>query len=125
SKGLAWSLAGPAFWPLSWAPPWALRRMCGPIARWPRPSCRESSSGWRLLASTAPASTWRGENDVAGLERFADYESDIKGRWSEDALRNAVLWGVLRGDDKGRLRPRDPVTREELAAVVHRLMLSE
>lgn len=62
---------------------------------------------------------------MAGLERFADYESDIRGRWSEDALRNAVLWGVLRGDDKGRLRPRDPVTREELAAVVHRLMLSE
>lgn len=58
------------------------------------------------------------------LERFKDYESDIKDRWSEEALALNVLWGLLRGDDQGNLRPRDTITREEVAIMFKRLLLS-
>lgn len=57
-----------------------------------------------------------------GLQQYKDYESDIKGRWYEQDLEDAVAWGLLRGDDKGNLRPKDPISRAELAAVIARLV---
>jgi len=58
------------------------------------------------------------------LNRFTDYD-DFKNRWSEKYLEQAVLWNLLQGDDEGKLRPGDNITREELAAVVYRLLLTE
>lgn len=62
---------------------------------------------------------------MPNLKRFTDYDSDIRGRWSEKYLEQAVLWGLLQGDEAGTLRPKDPITREELAVITYRLLLSE
>lgn len=47
--------------------------------------------------------------------------TDYSGRWSEKYIQAAIRSGIMTGDPDGRFRPRDPVTREELAAVLARL----
>lgn len=39
---------------------------------------------------------------------------------TEDYLQQMVDWGVMRGDEKGDLKPEDPITRAEFAAMVNR-----
>ena len=57
------------------------------------------------------------------LDKFRD--SDEISSWSEKYLKQAVKWGLLEGDDRGKLRPKDNLTREEFAAVLYRLLLSQ
>lgn len=47
---------------------------------------------------------------------------DIKGRWSEKDIRLCMEHGILKGYPDGTFRPTQPVTREELAAVIVRLI---
>jgi len=57
------------------------------------------------------------------LEKFRDHNQISP--WAEKYLKQAVKWGLLIGDDEGKLRPQDSLTREELAAVLYRLLLSQ
>ena len=54
---------------------------------------------------------------AATVRDFPDYDS---GAWYADAVRSAVEDGLLRGDDKGLLRPDGYLTRAEMAAIVNR-----
>lgn len=54
---------------------------------------------------------------AATVQDFPDYDS---GAWYADAVRSAVEDGLLRGDDKGLLRPDGYLTRAEMAAIVNR-----
>lgn len=47
--------------------------------------------------------------------------TDYAGRWSEEYIKAVIRSGLMQGDPDGSFRPRDPVTREELAAVLARL----
>ena len=48
--------------------------------------------------------------------------TDYAGRWSEKHIRAVLRSGLMMGDPDGRFRPRDAVTREELATVLDRLL---
>lgn len=45
---------------------------------------------------------------------------DISGRWSEADVRWAIETGLMKGYPEGSWKPQQAVTREELAAVLHR-----
>ena len=47
---------------------------------------------------------------------------DITGRWSEEDIRWCLEHGLLKGYPDGSFRPTQAVTREELAAVIRRLV---
>ena len=42
--------------------------------------------------------------------------------WAKDAMDWAVKMGFIQGDENGNLMPRDPITREQFAVVIHRVM---
>ena len=54
---------------------------------------------------------------AASARDFPDYDSRA---WYADAVRAAVDNGLLRGDDRGLLRPNGHLTRAEMAAVINR-----
>lgn len=45
--------------------------------------------------------------------------------WARGAAERVVAAGLMRGDAEGTFRPKDPVTREELAVILDREMLLE
>jgi hypothetical protein len=47
---------------------------------------------------------------------------DIKGRWSEESINLVVKSGLMKGYPDGSFKPEQPVTREELATVLARLI---
>lgn len=47
---------------------------------------------------------------------------DIKGRWSEQDIKLVVSEGLMKGYPDGTFKPEQPVTREELAAVLARIV---
>lgn len=49
---------------------------------------------------------------------------DAPSAWAKEAMDWAVETGLIQGDSHG-LRPHDPVTREELAVILYRLMHKE
>lgn len=51
--------------------------------------------------------------------KFSDVEA---GRWSEGAIKIVSDAGIMVGDPGGTFRPRDTVTREELASVIAKLL---
>ncbi len=54
---------------------------------------------------------------AASARDFPDYDSRA---WYADAMKAAVDNGLLRGDDKGLLRPDGYLTRAEMAAIINR-----
>ena len=62
--------------------------------------------GIATVASAAPAAT-----------SFPDFDST---QWYASAVQAAVENGLLIGDNHGRLRPQDSITRAEMAAVLNR-----
>jgi hypothetical protein len=48
--------------------------------------------------------------------------NDIKGRWSEESINMVVKSGLMKGYPDGSFKPEQPVTREELATVLARLI---
>lgn len=48
--------------------------------------------------------------------------SDISGRWSESVISQCVRAGILNGYPDGKFKPANTVTREELAAVVVKIL---
>lgn len=61
--------------------------------------------------------SWAGRPAVGGELYFADVET---GKWYTDAVSWAAERGVMSGYGGGRFGPADPVTREQLAAVLWR-----
>ena len=47
---------------------------------------------------------------------------DIKGRWSEESINLVVKSGLMKGYPDGSFKPEQPVTREELATVLARII---
>jgi hypothetical protein len=63
-----------------------------------------------------------GSPDVAGL---ADSFSDVPaGQWYADAVKWAAAEGIVAGYGDGRFGPNDPLTKEQLAALIHRTQQS-
>lgn len=58
-----------------------------------------------------------GEPAVSGTNVFTDVAD---GQWYTDAVRWAAQNGVVEGYGDGRFGPNDPVTREQLAAILYR-----
>lgn len=59
--------------------------------------------------------------------RMADKKQKIKDMddvapWAKDAVQSVVEAGIMIGDDKGRFNPTSPITRQEVAVVVDRLL---
>lgn len=60
-----------------------------------------------------------------GLEKvktgisFPDVEEDF---WGREAIEKAAETGIINGYPDGSFRPNDPVTREELAVIIYRLL---
>ena len=48
--------------------------------------------------------------------------TDISGRWSEEAIIKCIRSGVLSGYQDGTFKPTNPITREELASVIVRVL---
>ena len=56
----------------------------------------------------------------------ADLEnSDIKGHWAENVLREGVSDGILKGDASGKINPDNEITRAEFMAIVNRALKLE
>ena len=64
--------------------------------------------GIATVASAAPAAT-----------SFPDFDST---QWYAPAVQAAVENGLLIGDNHGRLRPQDAITRAEFAQVFHNII---
>jgi hypothetical protein len=63
-----------------------------------------------------------GEPSIAGLDNpFSDVASNA---WYTDAVKWAVKEGIVTGYGDGTFGPNDPVTKEQLAALVYRTQLS-
>ena len=54
---------------------------------------------------------------AATARDFPDYDNRV---WYADAVRAAVEHDLLRGDDRGLLRPEDHLSRAEMAAIINR-----
>lgn len=50
-------------------------------------------------------------------------KTDYDGHWAADSIRKAVRKGILNGYGDGTIRPSEPVTRGQLAAILDRLGL--
>lgn len=48
--------------------------------------------------------------------------ADTKGHWAEGAISTAAAWGIVDGYDVDHFGPNDPVTREQLVAMVVRAL---
>jgi hypothetical protein len=63
--------------------------------------------------------------DVEKVRQYVKGEeivNDIKGRWSEESINLVVKSGLMKGYPDGSFKPEQPVTREELATVLARLI---
>ena len=63
-----------------------------------------------------------GRPAVSGGTSFGDVED---GAWYADAVNWAVQTGVAQGYDNGNFGPDDPITREQLAALLYRYALAK
>lgn len=59
------------------------------------------------------------------LEKFKDFDTHVKDKWFESYLRDMVRWGVFNGFEDNTIRPDEAVTRAQLAAVFHRMIMSQ
>lgn len=70
--------------------------------------------------------TFLGVPNKAGTYNSADFgqyvDEDEISTWARPAVSEVTGAGLMLGDDQGRFRPRDPVTRQELAVVLDRLL---
>lgn len=80
-----------------------------------------SASGSQDNGGIVMRKTRKTRNVVAVWRPDYTMVTDYSGRWSETYIQAAIRSGIMTGDPDGRFRPRDPVTREELAAVLARL----
>ena len=53
---------------------------------------------------------------------FAHPFSDVTGHWAEDEIDKAYSSSIVNGDDDGRFRPDDGITRAEFAAIISRAL---
>ena len=49
-------------------------------------------------------------------------KSQAVSEWAKEGMDWAVKMGFIQGDENGYLMPRDPITREQFAVVLHRVM---
>lgn len=73
-------------------------------------SCPGKNFPFVLMLSDAPEPT----EDVENNGQPSD--------WAKEACDYAVEKGIFKGDGNGNFRWRDPVTREEMAVIIHRLL---
>ena len=63
-----------------------------------------------------------GEPEVDGKHQFKDVPS---GKWYSDAICWAAQNGIVNGVSETEFAPEDPVTREQIAAILYRYTKSE
>ncbi len=66
-----------------------------------------------------------GSGKTADLSKFADYDTAVKGQWSEDALEIAVAAGIIKGvgrGDENLLDPNGTVSREMMFVMIARAL---
>ena len=81
-----------------------------------------SASGSQDNGGIVMRKTRKARNVVAVWRPDYAMVTDYSGRWSEPVIRQVIERGIMTGDPDGRFRPRDPATREELAAVAARIL---
>lgn len=60
------------------------------------------------------------DNSLIPITQYSDVKA---GHWAEEAIRDATEASLIQGYSDGTYRPERPVTRAELAAVLHKLWL--
>jgi len=60
-----------------------------------------------------------GLNEAAADNKFSDV---VANKWYAGSVAAAAAAGIVKGDPNGKFRPEDPISREELAAMVVRAM---
>jgi hypothetical protein len=54
------------------------------------------------------------------IEKIKDYDETAD--WAKEAVLRARAEGIMLGDDNGYFHPKDPVTRQEMAVIISRLL---
>lgn len=76
--------------------------------------------GMLMIRNALSVAGWSIGSDPANLDSFAD-GSTVSG-YARNAVSALVQLGAVSGDSSGRLRPHDPITRAEMAVVLHHIM---
>lgn len=77
---------------------------------------------WFALKSCPGDYIYERLGDIAmEVNKRLDAENNTPAAWAKDAVDWATANGVMKGDDKGNLRLRDYITREEMCIMLHRL----
>jgi hypothetical protein len=63
--------------------------------------------------------------DPAAISRFVDSYADHGqvSPWAREAVASSIQHGIVEGSDNGNLKPEDPITRAQTAAIVHRMLI--
>ena len=62
------------------------------------------------------------DNAVMDVEDYPVELKDISGRWSEDAVTKCVRAGIINGFPDGSFKPTNTLTREQLCAVIYKVL---
>ncbi|MFD1955586.1 S-layer homology domain-containing protein [Paenibacillus thailandensis] len=73
-----------------------------------------------LLVRALKQETDASANEMAGVSDKASISA-----WAEEAVAKAFELNLLKGDSGGKFRPNDPITREEAATIVARIVSNE
>lgn len=76
--------------------------------------------GMLMIRNALSVAGWSIGSDPANLDSFVD-GSTVSG-YARNAVSALVQLGAVSGDSSGRLRPHDPITRAEMAVVLHHIM---
>ena len=76
--------------------------------------------GMLMVRNALSTAGWSISSDPAVLGSFED--GGTVSSYARNAVSALVQLGVVSGDSNGRLRPHDPITRAELAVLLHHIM---
>lgn len=81
----------------------------------------DNKCGWGAVVLPDPSEIdiWKYQNKEEVLPTYKD--TDQISAWAKDDVDYCYMQGIMQGDTSGKFRPKDNVTREELACVVARL----
>ena len=73
-----------------------------------------------MVRNALSVAGWSISSDPSVLDSFED--GGTVSSYARNAVSALVQLGVVSGDSNGRLRPHDPITRAELAVLLHHIM---
>lgn len=87
------------------------------------PTINEVAGHSKWNATTCPGKyfpLWEMIGMSNKMLRIKDYDQVVD--WAKEAVLNVMDAGIMVGDDEGRFNPKAPITRQEVAVIVDRLL---